>query len=94
MAKLLFIFLFILFSFGLIIQGRSTGKCHIPECHSVTSKKKCDISHDECGKVVHRPCSSYISSVQEINKNSIKFSLSTWTWSRFKSPWLEPYSKG
>jgi len=23
-------------------------------------------SHDECGKVVHRPCSSYISSVQKI----------------------------
>jgi len=61
---------------------------------TVSHQKKCDISHDECGKVVHRPCSSYISSVQEINKNSIKFSLSTWTWSRFKSPWLEPYSKG
>jgi len=25
-----------------------------------------DMSHDECGKVVHRPCSSCISSVQKI----------------------------
>jgi len=34
-------------------------------------------SHDECGKVVHRPCSRYISSVQKLNKNSIEFFLST-----------------
>ena len=34
----------------------------------------------------------YISSVQELNKDSIKFFLSTWTWSRFKSPWLRPYN--
>jgi len=34
-------------------------------------------SHEGCGKIVHRPCSSCISSVQEINENSIEFSLST-----------------
>jgi len=32
-----------------------------------------DESHDRHGKIVHRPCSSCISSVE---KNSIKFSLS------------------
>ena len=42
-------------------------------------------------KIVHRSCSSCISSVQEIDENSIGFSLSTQTWSRFKLPWLEPY---
>jgi len=35
------------------------------------------MSHDECGKVVHRPCSKYIDSIQELNKNFIEFSLST-----------------
>jgi len=34
-------------------------------------------SHEEYGKIVHRPCSNCISSVQEINENSIEFSLST-----------------
>jgi len=42
---------------------------------------------------VHRPGSNCISNVQEINRNSTKFSLLTWTWSRFKSSWLEPYIK-
>jgi len=44
-------------------------------CHSVTSHKI--KSHNNYGKVVHRPCSSCISSIQEIHKNSIKFSLSS-----------------
>jgi len=35
--------------------------CH--KCHLVMSHDK---SHDGCGKVVHRPCSNCISSVQEI----------------------------
>ena len=48
----------------------------------------------KCGKVVHRPCSSCIGSVQEIEKNSIEFSLSTQTWSGFKSPWLKSYISG
>ena len=33
--------------------------------------------YDECGKVVHRPCSKYIGSIQELNKDSIEFSLLT-----------------
>jgi len=45
------------------------------KCHSVMSHKikLCD-NH---GKVVHRPCSNCISSVQEIHEDSIKFSLSS-----------------
>jgi len=35
-----------------------------------------DGSHDKYGKVVYRPCSSCISSVEKSNGNSIKFSLS------------------
>jgi len=53
-----------------------------------------DKSHDGCVKMVHRLCSSCISSVQEVEEDSIKFFLSTWTWSRFKSSWLEPYNFG
>jgi len=34
-------------------------------------------SHGNCGRIVHRPCSSCISSVQEIYKDSIEFSLSS-----------------
>jgi len=34
----------------------------------------------KCGKIVHRPCNSCISSVQELNKDFIEFSLSTQTW--------------
>jgi len=30
-------------------------------------------SHDNHGKVVHRPCNNCISSVQEIHKDSISF---------------------
>jgi len=44
-------------------------------CHSVTSHKM--KSHDNHGKVVHRPYSSCISSVQEIHEDSIEFSLSS-----------------
>jgi len=60
-------------------------KYHMPGCHKVKS-------HDECRKIVHRLCSSYISSVQEINEDSIKFPLLTQTWSGFKLSWLEPYT--
>jgi len=58
------------------------------------SQVSCHItmSHEKYGKIVHRLCSSCISSVQEINKDSIKFFLLTQTWSRFKLPWLEPYT--
>jgi len=47
---------------------------HILGCHNVTSY---DGSHDECGKIVHRPCSNCISSIQEMHENSIEFSLSS-----------------
>jgi len=40
-------------------------------------------SDDKCGKVVYRLCSKCISSVQKLNKNSIKF-LSTQTGSGSK----------
>jgi len=58
------------------------------------SQVSCHItmSHEKYGKIVHRLCSSCISSVQEINKDSIEFFLLTQTWSRFKLPWLEPYT--
>jgi len=69
-------------------EGRSAGKCHIT---SVTVSHHMIKSHEEYGKIVHRPCSSCTSSVQEINENSIEFSLSTGTWSRFKLPWLKSY---
>jgi len=36
-------------------------------------------SYDKCGKVVYKLCSSCINNVQELNKNSIEFSLSTQT---------------
>jgi len=66
MAKSLFIFLFFSFSFGLTTYK----KCGKVLCHMIKS-------HEECGKIVHRPCSSCISSVQEINEDSIEFFLST-----------------
>jgi len=77
MAKSLFTFLFILFSFGLMTQ-ESVGKCHMTNviCHSLTRilyVMSHDGSHDKCGKIVHRPYSSYISSIQKINEDSIEF---------------------
>ena len=36
------------------------------KCHKVTSH---DGSHDKYGKIVHRPYSSCISSIQEISEN-------------------------
>ena len=47
--------------------------------HKMMSHKR---SYDKYGKVVYRSCSKHISSIQELNKNSIEFS---WTWNRFKS---------
>ena len=60
MAKLLFIFLFFSFllSWTYYTEG-SAGKCHI------TSQSH-DMSHDRHGKVVHRSCSSCISSVENL----------------------------
>ena len=85
-AKSLFYFTFFFFSFlflsGLTTQGRSMEKYHMT-CHRSGWHHMAE-SHDECGKVVHRPYSRYISSIQKLNKNSIEFSLSTWTRSSSK----------
>ena len=53
-----------LFSFSFYYTRMSTGKCHMTNitCHKDISHEMG--SHDECGKVVHRSCSSCISSVQ------------------------------
>jgi len=76
MAKSLFIFLFFSFSFGLTIQERSTEEyyitsviCHISGSYRVMSHNK---SCNECGKIVHRPYSSCISNIQEIEKDYYK----------------------
>ena len=65
MAKSLFILHFILFFFWTYYIREKYGKVsHV-------------MSHDECGKMVHRPYSSYISSIPKINEDSIEFFLST-----------------
>ena len=56
----------------------SHNKCYM-SYHMLGNYKV--MSYDGYGKIVHRPCSNCISSIQEIKKNSIKFSLSTQTWS-------------
>jgi len=72
MAKLLFIFLFLssLFLLSWTYYRRECGKV---SHHKYHRKKKSqhhitwmshDQSHDRHGKIVHRPCSSYISSVE------------------------------
>jgi len=50
------------------------------------------MSHEEYGKIVHRPCSSCISNVQEITEDFIKFSLSTQTWREIKLSRLSHYT--
>jgi len=71
MAKLLFIFLFFSFPFFLswtyYIEG-SAGKCYAISItwswsHHMMSH---DRSHDRHGKEVHRPCSSCISSIENL----------------------------
>ena len=54
-----------LFLFGLITQGRSVGKYHMTMSQSQ--------SHDEHGKIVHRPCSSCISHVQNLIGTPLSF---------------------
>jgi len=71
-----FSFLFLL-SWTYYTEG-SAGKCHVTSVigkkvtvtwqevtmlHHITSH---DRSHDRCGETVHRPCSSYISSVENL----------------------------
>jgi len=74
-TKSLFIFSFFL-SWTYYIE-ESIEKCYITSVmshmigsHSITSH---DGSHDKCGKVVHRPCSGYISSIGKFNRDSIEF---------------------
>ena len=58
MVKLLFIFLLYFFSFlGLTIQ-KGVWESVMSQSH--------DRSHDKHGKVVHRPCSSCISSIENL----------------------------
>jgi len=48
-------------------------KCHMTGCHKMMSHKW---SHmNEYRKIAHRLCNSCISSIQELNKNSIEFFL-------------------
>jgi len=67
---ILLFFFFFLFLFGLITQERSVEKCHMTIlhvtviCQDITRSCHMMMSHDKCGKVVYRPCSSCISSVQ------------------------------
>ena len=76
MAKSLFIFLF--FSFLLLLSWTyytegSAGKCYVTSV-TVTSQEVTashhmmshDQSHDRHGKIVHRPCSNCISSVENL----------------------------
>jgi len=63
------------FSFELTIQGKSAGKYHMLMSYiTVTWQDITGTSHDENGKVVYRPCSSCISSIQ----NSIETPLSSY----------------
>jgi len=53
------------------------GKCHVTKCHTVTVSHHMmshDRSHDKCGKVVHRPYSSCISSVGNLMGTLLSFS--------------------
>ena len=84
MAKSLFIFLFFSFSFlflfGLIIRKKygkvSYDKCHISQSYIriLQGSYYMIISYNECGKVVHRPYSSCISSVQNLIETLLSFS--------------------
>ena len=53
-------------------------------CQGITVLHHIIESYNKCGRVVHRPYSSCINSIQKLNKNSIKFSLLTRTKSSFK----------
>jgi len=45
------------------------GKCHISHSHMIGSHGSHHMmSHDKCGKVVHRPCSNCISSIENLTE--------------------------
>jgi len=75
MAKLLFIFLFLFFSFYLGLTTQKEYRKVLCHKYHITWHHN-DGSHDRHRKVVHRPCSSCISSIEKSNGNSIEFSLS------------------
>ena len=68
MAKVIIYFSFLFFS-GLTTQGWSMRKYHVTKCHKVTGLwvivRWCHMtkSHGNHGKIVHRLCSSCISSI-------------------------------
>ena len=75
MAKSLSIFLFFFFSFLLpwtYYTEESVGKCHFTKCYIVmvtwqeVTASYHMMSHDRRGKIMHRPCSSCISSVENL----------------------------
>ena len=80
MAKSLFIFPFP-FSFLLDLLYKkkyrkvSCHKCHISHSHIIRSHRVMlhNKSHDKCGKVVHRPCSSCISSIKNLTGTPSSF---------------------
>jgi len=92
MAKLLFIFFFFFFSLTTQkrVQESVTSQVSLSHSHIVMSHDK---SHDGYGKIVHRLCSSCISSIQEIKENSIEFFLLTWTWRMIKLSRLSCYTR-
>ena len=71
MAKSLFIFTLLYFSFVLTTQGGVWGSV-MSQVFQV-SQSHDGKSHDECGKEVHRPCSSCISSIQKITGTPLSF---------------------
>ena len=75
MAKLLFIFLF--FSLELTIH-KKCGKVSYHKCHSHMTGSHSNyvtlMSHDKYGKVVHRLCSSCISSIENLIGTSLSSS--------------------
>jgi len=97
MTKLLFIFFFFFFLLDLLHRKECRKvlchKCHIVtvlchKCHIVTVL--CHMmSHDGCGKTVHRPCSSCISSIENLMETLLS---SVMTWQKQLSHYLYFFS--
>jgi len=75
-AKVIIYFSFLFLS-GLTTQGWSMRKYHITKCHRVTglwvTVRWCHMtkSHGNCGKIVHRPYSSCISSIGNLTETPL-----------------------
>jgi len=52
-----------------------------------------DKSHDECGKVVHRPCSSCISSVENLMGTLLSFPCQLGLGEYLSHLWLSHYTQ-